>query len=100
MKDIDALKELQKIDMEIFKIKIDLEEKPKGLKKLEDDFNTQSLALKEIEAELKTIQLAHKEKELELQSKEAVVKKQKGQLFQVKTNKELYEILIITNTIN
>ncbi|MCK4994032.1 MAG: hypothetical protein KAS13_03145 [Candidatus Omnitrophica bacterium] len=92
MKDIDALKELQKIDGEIFTIKVDIEEKPKGLKKLEDDFIAQSLALKELESDLKTIQLEHKEKELDLQSKEAVVKKQKGQVFQVKTNKELYAL--------
>lgn len=92
MKDIDTLKEIQKIDAEIFKVKADLEEKPKGLKELEDNFNNQNLALKELESEFKNLQLEHKEKELDLQSKEAVVKKQKGQLFQVKSNKELYAL--------
>lgn len=92
MKDIDALKELQKIDAEIFKIKIDLDEKPRGIKKLEDDFNALCQSFKALEDDLKKIQLEHKEKELELQSKEEVVKKQKGQLFQVKSNKELYAL--------
>ena len=92
MKDICALKEIQKIDAEIFKIKTDLVEKPQALKKSEDEFNNQSRALKDLENEFKNIQLEHKEKELELQSKEAVVKKQKGQLSQVKSNKELYAL--------
>ncbi len=92
MKDIDALKEIQKIDAEIFKIKSELKEKPKRLKKLEDDFIAQSIALKGLENVLKNIQLEHKEKELELQSKETVVKKQKTQINQVKTNKELYAL--------
>ncbi len=92
MRDIDALKELQKIDAEIFKIKSDLEEKPQEIKKLEDDYNALCRSLKESEDELKKVQLEHKEKELELQSREEVVKKQKGQLFQVKSNKELYAL--------
>lgn len=92
MKDINALKELQKIDAEIFKIKIDLKEKPQEIKKLEDDFNALCQSLKGLEDELKKIQLEHKQKELELQSKEEIVKKQKGQIFQVKSNKELYAL--------
>lgn len=92
MKDIDALKELQKIDAEVFKIKIDLKERPREIKKSEDDFNVLCQSLKELEDELKKLQLEHKEKELELQSKEEVVKKQKGQVFQVKSNKELYAL--------
>ncbi|MFH1094050.1 MAG: C4-type zinc ribbon domain-containing protein [Candidatus Omnitrophota bacterium] len=92
MKDIEALKELQKIDIEIFKIRTDLEEKPQKIKKMEDDFNALCLSLKKLEDELKKIQLEHKEKDLELQSKEEIVRKQKGQIFQVKSNKELYAL--------
>ena len=66
MKDIDALKELQKIDAEIFKIKIKLKEKPEELIKLENNFASLSGTLKVLEEQLKKIQLEHKEKELEL----------------------------------
>ncbi|MCG2710759.1 MAG: C4-type zinc ribbon domain-containing protein [Candidatus Omnitrophica bacterium] len=100
MKDIEALKELQKIDVEIFKIRTDLEEKPQKIKKIEDDFNALYRSLKELEDVLKKMQLEHKEKELELQSKEDVVKKQKGQLYQVKTNKELYSLQLEINKEN
>lgn len=88
MKDIEALKELQKIDIEIFKVKNDLLEKPKASTAIETEFTELSLRLKELEGELKKMQLVHKEKELDLQTKEEAVNKQKTQLFQVKTNKE------------
>ncbi len=92
MKDIDALKELQKIDAEIFKIKTSLAEKPKELDALDSEYKKLSESLKDKEEQLKNIQREHKEKELELQSREEVVKKQNGQLFQVKSNKELYAL--------
>ncbi len=88
MKEIEILKELQKIDSQIFKIKQDLVAKPKKIAVLEQDFEGLTGSLKDLDAQLKKIQMEHKEKDLELQTKEASVEKHISQLPLIKTNKE------------
>ncbi len=88
MKDIDTLIQLQGIDFQIFKIKEELEEKPQEISTLEDEFKNHSSSLKNLENDLKQLQVKNKEKELDLESKEELVKKQQGQLYQLKSNKE------------
>ncbi|MFH1062614.1 MAG: C4-type zinc ribbon domain-containing protein [Candidatus Omnitrophota bacterium] len=88
MKAIEILKELQKIDSQVFKTKEALEDKPRQIAILEEEFAERSSLLKRLEDELKKVQIGHKEKDLELQSKEASVDKHKNQLSQIKTNKE------------
>jgi len=88
MKDIEKLKELQKVDSRIFRIKKMLDAKPKDIAAIESQFSGLTSSLKKLEEDLKQVQLQQKNKELELQTKEETVKKQQAQLFQVKTNKE------------
>jgi len=88
MKEIEILKQLQKIDSQIFQIKQSLEDKPKKISILEQEFEKLTGSLKSLEADYKKVQMEHKEKDLELQTKEASVNKHKGQLSQIKTNKE------------
>ncbi|MBU1042960.1 MAG: hypothetical protein KJ915_01005 [Candidatus Omnitrophica bacterium] len=88
MKEIEILKELQKIDSQIFQTKLALEEKPKKISFLEKEFEKLTVSLKNLEAEYKKLQIEHKEKDLELQAKEASINKHKGQLPLIKTNKE------------
>ncbi|MFH1458882.1 MAG: C4-type zinc ribbon domain-containing protein [Candidatus Omnitrophota bacterium] len=88
MKDIENLIELQKIDVQIFKIKSDLETKPQEIEKLEENFNGLSIGVKQAEEALKKAQVKQKEMDIELQSKEATINKHKAQLFQLKSNKE------------
>jgi len=88
MKEIEILKELQKIDSQIFQVKQDLINKPKKFSILEQDFEGLTGSLKDLDAELKKVQMEHKEKDLELQTKEVSIGKHKSQLPLIKTNKE------------
>ncbi len=88
MKDIEILKELQKLDAQIFKFKGDLKQKPQEIIALEEKFSVLTSTLKQMENDLKQVQLVQKEKELDLLSKEQLVDKQKSQLALVKSNKE------------
>ena len=85
---IDALKRLQAIDGELFKLRRQQQEKPRELEQVAAQVAAQDAQLKAAETKLKSLQLSQKEKEVELQTREASVKKLQGQLFQVKTNKE------------
>jgi len=88
MKDIETLIKLQEIDVQIFKIKKTLEQKPLEIKVLEDEFLSRVSSLKKLEDEVKQVQIKHKEKDLDLQTKEQTIDKQKAQLYQIKSNKE------------
>ncbi len=88
MKEIEILIKLQELDSRIYKIKAELKESPEQIYRHEKIFNEKTQVVKKLEDELKKNQLKHKEKELELGSREDNIKKQKTQLFQVKSNKE------------
>ena len=85
---IDALKRLQALDGELFKLRRQQEEKPRALEQVSAETATQDARVKAADAKLKSLQVSQKEKEVELQTREASVRKLQGQLFQVKTNKE------------
>ena len=89
---LDLLKQLQRIDGELFQLRRHQQEKPRELEQATARLAAQDAKGKAAEERLKTLQLAQKEKEMELQTREANVKKLQGQLFQVKTNKE-YTVL-------
>jgi predicted nucleic acid-binding Zn-ribbon protein len=80
--------ELQKIDGEIYNLKVELQEKPAVLAQLKDEFELRKGALRELEAKLKAILVSRKDKELELKTKEDEIAKANTQLSQIKTNKE------------
>lgn len=79
---------LQKIDVEIYDLKGQLEEKPALLEEAKKSFEGKKAKLHELEEKLKTIQLKRKEHELELKVKEEGVIKANSQLSAIKTNKE------------
>ena len=85
---IKKIVELQKIDGEIYNLKIQLQEKPAVLAQLKEDFELRKGALAELEEQLKAVQVKRKEKELELKSQEDEIVKANAQLSQIKTNKE------------
>jgi len=85
---IRKLVELQKIDAEIYDLKIELKEKPAVLEELKIAFEAHKCTLNELEERAKTIQLSRKEKELELKSQEDEIAKANAQLSQIKSNKE------------
>lgn len=88
MKDIETLIELQKIDVQIFDLKANLEKMPQEITALEEEFLQRESFLKKSIEDLKQVQVGQKEKELELQTKEQAVERQQLQLYQVKSNKE------------
>src|SRR3989338_9339438 len=82
---IETLKQLQAIDGEIFRLRKQLEDKPRELEQVTAQVAAAAARAKEAEARVKTLQLAQKEKEVDLQTREGNVRKLQGQLFQVKT---------------
>ena len=85
---IKRLVELQIIDVEIYRSKAQVKEKPAEIAALNADFEAKKARLKQFEEELKAIQLAQKANEGDLKSKEDAIVKADGQLAQLKTNKE------------
>lgn len=79
---------LQDIDLHIYRLKAEAEEKPKNITFLKDSLECKKAGIKQAEDTLKVLQLKHKEKEIALGSKENEIKKLEGQLYQIKTNKE------------
>jgi len=84
----EILIRLQGIDLQIYRLKAEAEEKPKDIARLKDSLECKKADIKQAEDKLKVLQLKHKEKEVVLGSKEAEIKKLEGQLYQIKTNKE------------
>jgi hypothetical protein len=85
---IKKVVELQKIDGEIYNLKVKLKEKPAVLEHLKEEFELHKGALAALEQKFKAAQLDRKAKELELKAQEEEVAKANTQLSQIKTNKE------------
>lgn len=85
---VKKLAELQKIDTQIYNLKMELTEKPLIIETLQKEFENSKIKLNKLEEKLKAVQLSRKEQELELKSKEDEIAKANTQLFQVKTNRE------------
>lgn len=86
--EIKKLIELQEIDSEIFRIKRILDETPERIRQFDAIIKDKESIYKTSGDTLKKLELKNKEKEMELKIKEETIKKQQGQLFQIKTNKE------------
>ncbi len=91
---IKRLVELQAMDVEVYRFKVQLREKPAEIEALDAGFEAKKAGLKQREEELKAIQLAQKNNEGELKVKEEAIVKADGQLLQLKTNKE-YQIKLL-----
>lgn len=80
--------ELQKIDIEVYKIKKDLDVMPQKIAEIEEEFEGKKSHLRALEERYKELQVKRKELELELKEMDEHVLKGTGQLMQLKTNKE------------
>ena len=85
---IETLRKLQTVDAQLYRLRIEQEQKPLALERLKQAVAEQQAKAQGLEAKLKTLQVKQKEKEIDLSTKEANAKKLQLQLFQVKTNKE------------
>jgi predicted nucleic acid-binding Zn-ribbon protein len=84
---------LQTVDAEIYRLRSELEEKPKLIEELQKKFEEKKANLKALEDKSKQIQLKRKEKEVELAAKEEAIKKAQTQLYQIKKNEE-YQAMV------
>ena len=82
------LVELQKIDVDIFSFKKELNDKPVLIEELKKQFEQKKTKLKQLEDGLKILQVDQKNKEIDLKSKEDLIVKTDAQLSQLKTNKD------------
>ncbi|MBI5150159.1 MAG: hypothetical protein HZA28_05250 [Candidatus Omnitrophica bacterium] len=85
---VKRLVDLQKLDGEIYRFKVELIEKPALIEELRKKFEASKSHLLKLEEKLKGVQLKRKELELDLKAKEDNIIKANGQLSQIKTNKE------------
>lgn len=85
---IELLKRLQAVDAQLYRVRRARQGKPRELEEARARVDEAQALVRAGEDEHKRLQLAHKEKDVELQTRETRVKQLKGQLFQVKTNKE------------
>ena len=85
---IKILVELQKIDLQIYKLKKELAQQPEWQKKLDQEFEKKKIRVKAGEDELKALQLKQKQKESDLAVREEKIAKLQAQLYQLKSNKE------------
>ncbi len=82
------LVELQNMDVEVYRLRRDLHDRPLEIEKFKGEFEAKKATLKELEDKLKGIQLKQKDSEGELKQKEEAISKADIQLLQLKTNKE------------
>ena len=87
------LHQLQTIDAEIYRLRVETEEKPKLIEELKNKFEEKKTNLKALEDKTKQIQVKGKDKENELGSKEETIKKTQTQLYQIKKNDEYQAML-------
>lgn len=85
---LDVLKKLQMLDLELYQLRQQQEQKPLALEEANAQVAEEEVKTKEVEERFIKLQVEHKEKEIELQACEDQVRKLQGQLFQLKTNKE------------
>jgi predicted nucleic acid-binding Zn-ribbon protein len=85
---IRKLVDMQAVDIEAYRLKTELKEKPLEIESLRVAFEAKKANLKKIEEQLKALMLKQKEYEGDLKTKEDAITKADGQLSQLKTNKE------------
>ncbi|MBF0490595.1 MAG: hypothetical protein HQL15_08265 [Candidatus Omnitrophica bacterium] len=85
---IKKLVDIQTMDLEIYRLKSELKEKPIEVEGLKAEFEAKKTGLKVLEDKLKALMLKQKEYEGDLKVKEEAITKADGHLSQLKTNKE------------
>ena len=89
---IDKLIQLQEMDSVIYKLKVDVSEKPLMIAELKHKIEQEKKAFEDSKSSIKHLQARRKEKEIDLGTKEEQINKLNSQLFKLKTNKE-YETM-------
>ena len=82
------LVELQTMDIDIYRLKNELRDRPAEIERLKVEFESRKSKLKALEDKLKAIQVAQKNLDNDLKTKEAAIAKLDQSLSMLKTNKE------------
>lgn len=82
------LVEIQNLDVDIYRFKTELRERPAEIEALRQEFEAKKATLKQLEEKLKAIQVRQKDLDNDLKSKDEGIAKADGSLSLLKTNKE------------
>jgi predicted nucleic acid-binding Zn-ribbon protein len=85
---IKKLIDIQAMDVDVYRLKTELRDKPAEIEALQAEFEAKKAKLRSLEEQVKAILLKQKDHEGELKAKEEAIIKADGQLSQLKTNKE------------
>jgi predicted nucleic acid-binding Zn-ribbon protein len=85
---LDKLIDLQKIDSEIYGLRLKKDSFPVRIEELNNSLQEKTGNMDNAEKELKDLQVAHSGKETDMAAGEEKIKKLEGDLYQIKTNKE------------
>jgi len=91
--ELEILKNVQKMDKQIYDAELFLEQMPVQLDELNQAFEEKKSTYHAIEENLKNLKLGVREKEMQLTKEEDEINKFDGQLTQIKTNKEYTAML-------
>ena len=94
MKDqLKLLRELQKIDLTLKRIKEERDRFPKEMKKLDEREHIEKERIQKEREKIESLEKERRQKERNLNTEQEKIKKAEGRMFEVKTNKEYQALL-------
>jgi len=90
---LDMLWELQKIDLELKRIKEARDRYPKEMKKLDEKQNIEKERIQKEKEKVELLEKERRQKEGRLNAEQEKIKRAEGRMFEVKTNKEYQALL-------
>jgi predicted nucleic acid-binding Zn-ribbon protein len=90
---LELLRELQKIDLTLKKIKEERDRFPKEMKKLDEREHIEKERIQKEREKIESLEKERRQKERNLNTEQEKIKKAEGRMFEVKTNKEYQALL-------
>ena len=90
---LKLLRELQKIDLTLKKIKEERDRFPKEMKKLDEREHIEKERIQKEREKIESLEKERRQKERNLNTEQEKIKKAEGRMFEVKTNKEYQALL-------
>ena len=90
---LELLRELQKIDLTLKRIKEERDRFPKEMKKLDEKEHIEKERIQKEREKIESLEKERRQKERNLNTEQEKIKKAEGRMFEVKTNKEYQALL-------
>jgi predicted nucleic acid-binding Zn-ribbon protein len=90
---LELLRELQKIDLTLKRIKEERDRFPKEMKKLDEREHIEKERIQKEREKIESLEKERRQKERNLNTEQEKIKKAEGRMFEVKTNKEYQALL-------